>query len=108
LSLEVRFGDHPVDFMVALSTGGFSRTLVDLIDFLVDFSVDFSVDVSVRVSVDYLPVGFWLVVGLYCKDTAITPFSKFVAPPTTYTQIGCGLPSWLSRPLVVLFGTYLC
>jgi hypothetical protein len=45
--------------MVVLSTGGFSRILVDLIHFLVDISVDFSVDVSVRVSVDCLPVGFW-------------------------------------------------
>ena len=49
--MEVRFGDHLVDFMVALSVGGFSRILVD---FLVDFSVDF----SVRVSVDCIPVGF--------------------------------------------------
>jgi hypothetical protein len=44
--LEVRFGDHPVDFMVALSIGGFSRILVDL------------VDLSVHVSVDCLQVGF--------------------------------------------------
>jgi hypothetical protein len=44
-SFEVRFGDHLVDFMVALSIGGFSRILVDLVDLLVDFSVDFSVRV---------------------------------------------------------------
>jgi len=64
--------------MVALSTGGFSRILVDLVDlplgilltcrldFLVDLSVrvsadlsvDFLVDLSVRVSVDCLLVGF--------------------------------------------------
>jgi hypothetical protein len=32
-SLEVRFGDHPVDFIVAVSKGGFNRILVDLVDF---------------------------------------------------------------------------
>jgi hypothetical protein len=31
--LEVRFGVHPVDCIVALSIGGFSRILVDLVDF---------------------------------------------------------------------------
>jgi len=31
--LEVRFGVHPVDFIVALSIGAFSRILVDLVDF---------------------------------------------------------------------------
>jgi len=54
-SLEVRFGDHLVDFMVALSAGGCSRTLVD---FLVDFTVDFLVDLSVRVSVEQLSPSF--------------------------------------------------
>ena len=38
---QVRFGEHLVDFMVALSIGGLSRILVDLVDLLVDFSVDF-------------------------------------------------------------------
>ena len=56
-SFEVSFGDHLVDFMVALSIGGLSRILVDLADMPVDFSVDF----SVRVWVDCLPVGCWLV-----------------------------------------------
>jgi len=31
--MDVRFGDHPVDLMVALSKGGFNRILVDLVDF---------------------------------------------------------------------------
>jgi hypothetical protein len=31
--LEVRFADHLVDFMVALSIGGCSRNLVDLVYF---------------------------------------------------------------------------
>jgi len=32
-SLEVRFGDHPVDFIDALPNGGFNWILVDLVDF---------------------------------------------------------------------------
>jgi len=32
-SLEVRFSDHPVDFIDALSKGGYNRILVDLVDF---------------------------------------------------------------------------
>jgi len=58
LSFEVHFGDHLLEFMVALSIGGFCRILVDLADLPVNFSVDF----SVRVWVDCLPVGFWLVI----------------------------------------------
>jgi len=60
-SFEVHFGDHPVDFMDALSTGGFSRILVDFVDLPVDLPLDLSVDLvdlSVRVSVDCLQVGF--------------------------------------------------
>jgi len=51
--------------LLALSIGGFSRILVDLVDLAVDFSV--------RVSVDCIPVGFWLV-GRTHFDTVIPPF----------------------------------
>jgi hypothetical protein len=70
--LEVRFGDRPVDFLGALSIGGFSRIFADFVDLLVNFSVDLSVDLSVdiavdllvRVSVDCLRRAFDLSVGL--------------------------------------------
>jgi hypothetical protein len=58
--------------MVALSIGGFSRILVDLVDLPVDFSVDF----LVLVSQGCLSVGFNLSVGLDRVDTAISPFSN--------------------------------
>jgi len=57
--------------MVALSIGGFSRILLDLVDLPVDFSVD-----SRCVSVHCLLVGFDLSVGLDRVDTAISPFLK--------------------------------
>jgi len=57
--------------MVALLIGGFSRIFVDL------------VDLPVHGSVDNLLVGFDFSVGLDRVDTAISPFLKFVAPPTT-------------------------
>jgi len=62
--------------MLALSIGGVSRILVDLVDLPVNFSADYSVDFWVRVSVDCLPVGFDLSVGLDRVDMAISPFLK--------------------------------
>jgi hypothetical protein len=59
-SFKVHFGDHQVDFLVALSIGGFKRILVDLVDLAdlpVDLSVDFWVDFLVSVLVDCIPVG---------------------------------------------------
>jgi len=58
-SFEVRFGDHPVDFIDALSKGGFNRILVDLVDLLVN--------ILVHVSVECLPKSFGLSVGLDCR-----------------------------------------
>jgi len=81
-SLEVRFGDHPVDFIVPLSIGGFSRILVDF---------------SVRVSVDWLSVGFDLSVGLDLVDTAISLFENSLLRRRLLHQIDCRLPSWLGR-----------
>jgi hypothetical protein len=63
--LEDCFGDHAVDFMVPRWVGSFSRILVD-------FSVACMVDFSVGVSVDWLSVGFDLLVGLDCVDMAIS------------------------------------
>jgi len=62
--------------MLALSIGGVSRILVDLVDLPVNFSGDYWVNFRVRISVDCLPVGFDLSVGLDRVDTAISPFLK--------------------------------
>ena len=76
--MDVHFGDHLVDFIVALSVGGFSRNLVDLVDsplgVLLTCRLDFLVDLLVRVSVGCLQVGFGLSVGLDCVETAISLF----------------------------------
>ena len=110
--LEIHFGDHPVDFKVALSTGAFSRILVDIlvdvpVDFQVDLSVKFLIDLSVCVAVDCLQWAFWLVgrtrrwafglsvyvsadflqvaldLSVDCVETAISLLGNFVTPSTT-------------------------
>jgi len=80
--------------MVALSIGGFSRILVDLVDLPVDFSVDF----LVLVSQGCLSVGFNLSVGLDRVDTAISPFSNICC----HIYIDCQLPSWLGCSVIII------
>jgi len=66
-SLEVRSGEHPVDFIGALSIGSFRSMLAGL--------VDFAGRLLSRL-LGRLLVGFDLSVGLDRVDMAISPFLK--------------------------------
>ena len=97
---EVRFGDHLLDFMVALSIAGLSRIFVDLADLPVDFLVDF----SVRIWVDCLTVGFWLV-GRTClvQHGYLPLFENLLLHLQLLHLIDCRLPSQLGSSVIVIW-----